>query len=905
MHERRGPFRGRPAFKHRFGGPILRNTMAPSNQRHPAARGRAAWRIVMSALAAVHPVWWLNVAVCACAATLAARVVAMYPAIAEPHLSWWLLAIAVGICERWPVNLQFQRSSHSFSMTDIPVALGFLFASGADAIGGLVLGTAVAMLLRRLPLIKFVFNLGQFVLAVALGTMIVHAVAGPVPEFGPRVWFGTLLGTQAGGLVTILLLAAAMSLADGRVSRAEVRQMFGMDLVVTVASTSLALVAAMLVAKTPAGLPFLALPVMIAFGGYRAYVREHERHKKVEFLYQANRSLSESPEVAVAVEGLLGRAREAFRAEQAEVILFGSDGTAPLRTRLGAAGESVSLEPVDPQAAAVLRELASGGAVALSTPVPQVVQELSAGAELRNAMIAVLRSDERIIGTIMLANRVGLGRGFGEDDLALFETLATNASAALQFDRLEQAVMELRDLQDRLHHQAYHDPLTGLANRALLAQQVSGALDQGVAVAVMFIDLDDFKGVNDALGHGVGDQLLCAAGARITRSVRADDLVARLGGDEFAVLLKSSPTTVDANATETAECVVRAFELPVTVAQRMLSVHLSVGVATSLHSGPSTADLLRDADVAMYEAKSAGKRRYALFTPGMRDAVVRRHTLRDELESAIEKRQLLVQYQPIVELRGGVTALEALVRWEHPTRGRIPPNEFVPLAEESGLIIALGRYVLREACEQAMTWSRAGGTPTMMQVNLSARELEDADLIASVRDTLAATGLPPERLTLEITETLLVRDAVAGGATLNALRGLGIQLALDDFGTGYSSLSYLRSLPLNSLKIAKEFVDGMTRTDDDATFVRLIVELARLRGLRVVAEGIETAEQLTALRAIGCDQGQGYYFSRPLDPDDPNLADAIGWAPAIELDARPWARTGGFGPGLAGQALPA
>jgi EAL domain-containing protein (putative c-di-GMP-specific phosphodiesterase class I) len=276
----------------------------------------------------------------------------------------------------------------------------------------------------------------------------------------------------------------------------------------------------------------------------------------------------------------------------------------------------------------------------------------------------------------------------------------------------------------------------------------------------------------------------------------------------------------------------------------------------------------------------------------MRDAVVGRHTLRDELESAIDKHQLLVQYQPIVELRGGaVTALEALVRWEHPTRGRIPPSEFVPLAEESGLIISLGRYVLREACEQAMRWSRAGGTPTTIQVNLSARELEDADLIASVRATLAATGLPPERLTLEITETLLVRDAVAGGATLNALRGLGIQLALDDFGTGYSSLSYLRSLPLNSLKIAKEFVDGMTRTEEDAAFVRLIVELARLRGLHVVAEGIETAEQLTVLRAIGCDQGQGYYFSRPLDPDDPNLADAIGLAPAIERDARTSVRT--------------
>jgi EAL domain-containing protein (putative c-di-GMP-specific phosphodiesterase class I) len=261
----------------------------------------------------------------------------------------------------------------------------------------------------------------------------------------------------------------------------------------------------------------------------------------------------------------------------------------------------------------------------------------------------------------------------------------------------------------------------------------------------------------------------------------------------------------------------------------------------------------------------------------MRDAVVRRHQLRDELAAAIAGDQLLLQYQPIVDLEDGrMAAVEALVRWEHPERGRVPPLEFVPLAEETGLIVPLGRWVLREACRRAAAWSAEGGAPLGIQVNLSARELEDPDLIEGVAAVLAGTGLVPERLTLEITETVLVRDAEAGGATLAALRGLGVHLALDDFGTGYSSLSYLRALPLTSLKVAREFVDGIARDADDAAFVRLIVELARLRGLRVVAEGIETAEQLALLRDFGCDRGQGYHFARPLDPEDPFLLTALG-----------------------------
>jgi diguanylate cyclase (GGDEF)-like protein len=814
----------------------------------------------------VHPVWWLNVALCAAAAALAVHA-AGYPQLAAPGLSWWLLAGLVAVCERWPVHLHFGRSHHSFSFSDLPLTLALIFATGAGGVTAVLAGVVVAMLLRRLAVVKFVFNVGQFTLTAALAIIVIHALGGHAPAFGLRLWLSALVATQVNGIVTVLLLALAIGLADGHFSRGLLRSLFGMDLVVTMASTSFALVAAIVLVAAPAGLPILAVPVAAACLGYRAYVREHVQHKKLEFLYQANRGLAESPELATAVEGLLRRAREAFRAERAEIVLLGQDEGAQ-RTRLAPGDAVASLERVDRAAAEALAALAERGPVALSRPLPAAVAPLL---DADNAMVAVLRGEHGPIGTIAVADRVGFVH-FGEDDLALFDTLADDASAAMQFDRLEQAVGELRELQDRLRHQAYHDPLTGLANRARFLQEID-KLGGEDGVAVLLLNLDDFKGVNEMLGHAVGDQLLCAAAARIARSVREDDVVARLGGDEFAVLLRASREEIDAAAVSTAERAIAAFAAPVAVAEHLFTLHVSVGVA----AGPASADLLRDANVAVDEAKAAGKRRYAVFTPGMREQATRRRSLRDDLEAAIAGDGLTLHYQPIVDLADGrLAAVEALVRWRHPVHGMIPPLDFIPIAEESSLIVALGRRVLHDACAQAVAWTEAGGAPVTVQVNLSARELEDPELIDNVAATLAATGLPAERLTLEMTETLLVRDARAGAATLHALKALGLQLALDDFGTGYSSLSYMRALPLDSLKIAKEFIDGMTTAADDAAFVRLIVELARVRGLRVVAEGIETADQLAALRALGCDRGQGYHFARPLEPADPKLTAALG-----------------------------
>ncbi len=817
----------------------------------------------MRRLASIEPVWGLNAVLAALAVVLFVGFIENLAPLQSPAVPWWAIAALVLATERWPVELHFRRSSHSFSLTDIPLTLALVFASGDGAVLGIVAGIVLAFGLRRMAPVKFAFNIAQFTLSTCVGVLIVRLAAGLDPGFGWITWGAALVATQVGGLLTIGTIIAAIVLTEGHVSRDQVKQMFGMDLVVTVTGTAMALVCGILWVDRPEATPLLLIPVSVAFIGYRAYVAERQGHEKVKFLYEANRTLSESPEIAIAIEGLLERALEAFRAEQAEVILFTADGTAPLRTGLGPGDSREAMVPVSPAAAAALRTLAETSelAVGLAAPFPVEVAEYLASRGVRHAMLGVLRGSDRVIGTVMLANRFGLTRGFTDDDRTLFDTLAANASAALQFDRLEQAVSELRELQDQLTHQAHHDPLTGLANRVLFSQHVREALESDGQVAVLFIDLDDFKGVNDTLGHPVGDELLRSVASRLVRSVRAGDVVARLGGDEFAVLVHR-PAAVEEAAVALAERTLQAFALPVKAADKLLHASLSIGIAASHHS--SSEELLRDADVAMYEAKEAGKRRFSVFTPEMRDSILRRHDLKTELADAIDNRELVVQYQPIVDLvTGEATAVEALVRWNHPGRGRIPPLEFIPLAEDTGLIVQLGRYVLEEACARVVE----RGDDIQVQVNLSAMELEHPDLIETVSGVIARTGIPPSRLVLEVTETLLVKDHVRGSHTLQQLRDLGVQLALDDFGTGYSSLSYLRNLPLDTLKIAREFVEGLAVSEHDAAFVRLIVGLAKTVGLRVIAEGIETRAQLEMLREIGCDLGQGFYFAAPMDAD--------------------------------------
>jgi diguanylate cyclase (GGDEF)-like protein/PAS domain S-box-containing protein len=430
-------------------------------------------------------------------------------------------------------------------------------------------------------------------------------------------------------------------------------------------------------------------------------------------------------------------------------------------------------------------------------------------------------------------------------------------------------VTERRALEEQLSHQAFHDSLTGLANRALFSDRVSHALEltrrSSSLVGVLFVDLDDFKTVNDSLGHAAGDELLVSVASRLEGSLREEDTCARLGGDEFAVIVESVEGPED--AVVVARRVLDAISEPIHVFGSEVSVQASVGIALG-SSGVSTSEVLRNADLAMYRAKSEGKSRYALFEPAMHVRVLERLALKAELQRAVTADEFELHYQPIVALQSGVTVgVEALVRWRHPDRGLLLPDGFVPLAEETGLILPLGRFVLHSACRQARRWRGVGYPDLGVSVNISAKQLASPHLPAEVTSALAESSLEPSALTLEITESMLL-DSEPVIARLEALKQLGVRIAIDDFGTGYSSLNYLRRFPVDTLKIAKPFVDEISSRPDQQRLVAAILRLGATLGLETVAEGIEEAPQRDLLRKLRCRYGQGFFFSRPLPADE-------------------------------------
>jgi diguanylate cyclase (GGDEF)-like protein/PAS domain S-box-containing protein len=425
-------------------------------------------------------------------------------------------------------------------------------------------------------------------------------------------------------------------------------------------------------------------------------------------------------------------------------------------------------------------------------------------------------------------------------------------------------ITERRAMDELLRQQAFEDPLTGLANRALFADRVQHALElreqSGGQTAVLFLDIDDFKRVNDTLGHPAGDTLLCEAGARLRAALSPSHTVARLGGDEFAILVEEDldPAAV----ADVAERLLSALQEPFSIQGSELFVTASVGIAV----GDDAEELLRSADVAMYRAKASGKAQHRFYNPTMDEALLGRLELIAELRQADLAEELVLHYQPAVDLRtSAIVGVEALVRWQHPTRGLLAPGEFIPAAEETLLIDGIGRWVLEEACRQAARWRQElGDRAPVMGVNVSARQLERAVLIDDVRAVLQESGLDPSDLTLEITESALAHGHDEARAGVRALQELGVRLALDDFGSGYSSLSLLQELPVDILKVDRSFVEGIETTGRRTALLRAIVEIARALGLIVVAEGVENARQAAALRRLGCPLAQGFYFARPL-----------------------------------------
>ena len=460
-------------------------------------------------------------------------------------------------------------------------------------------------------------------------------------------------------------------------------------------------------------------------------------------------------------------------------------------------------------------------------------------------------------GIIWISENARVVRGAG-NDILFFEGTVVD-------------ITERKFHEAQIRHQATHDALTGLPNRNLLQdrlqQAMLGAQRKGEIAAVAFIDLDQFKFINDSLGHEVGDDLLKAVGARLRSCMRAADTVARLGGDEFVIVLCGYQGCEAIG--DTMRRVVAAVSEPWEVNGLALHVTCSVGIAVYPNDAQDAQTLLRHADSAMYKAKELGRNNFQYYSSDMNLNATERLDMLNSLRRAVANDELLLHFQPKVRLRGGtVVGAEALLRWQHPLRGMIPPSEFIPLAEESGLIIEIGAWVLRTACAQSLAWQQSGYPALPISVNLSPRQLARDDIVDLVSATLRATGLAPACLELEITESTVMRDVDQSLATLLRLKELGVKISIDDFGTGYSSLNYLKRFPVDTLKIDRSFVSDITTDADNAAIVKAVISLAHILNLSVVAEGVESEDQSCFLLENGCDEVQGYHFGRPMPPHE-------------------------------------
>ena len=799
------------------------------------------------------------------------------PPPAHPVIPWPVLAAAFAIAELKVVEVHFGRETHAFSLSEFPAVIGFFSLSPTEYLLAMLVGAGAALLVQpRQRIVKTAFNMANFLCVATVSLLILHTFADLTVTPGPIEWIAAFGATFMGALISSVSIALVITLSGGAPQFEKLPEMVRFGTMVAFANTSLALLAVVIIDRDALLLSLLAIPLVIVFIAYRSFLSEREKHERLELLYQSSRILQHSPELDSSIVAILDHARAMFRAEVAEVVLYPRvEGADALRTTSQLDREPEVMVPYETAAADRLRQLieATQGAFFF---------EPDKDPRVRQGMVGPLRGESELIGSLLIANRLTEGTSFREDDLLLLETLGNQVAVALENGHLERSLSELSRLKEALRFQAYHDPLTGLANRSLFVERVAerlGVAATGIAdlplgpgpatrmPSVLFLDLDDFKIVNDTLGHAAGDRLLIEVAERIRGVLREEDLACRLGGDEFAVLLDDTPDL--GKSISVAERIIAALRPAFLVADNEVQVGGSIGIAAARLGTERADELLRNADVAMYTAKDLGKNRVASFEPTMHAAIVARHELSAELSRSLGRGELALLYQPIMDLRSGVAAgVEALVRWRHPTRGLLGPNEFIPLAEETGVIVALGNWVLDEACRQVAEWSTADGIDRSLTltVNLSAQQLQEDDFSDRLRATLEETGLDPSQLVLEMTETAIFHDTSTTIARLEATRALGVRIAIDDFGTGYSSLGYLRRFQADILKVAKEFV-GKTAESSEWPFAAAIVALGRALGMTIIAEGIEEPGQLAQLRELGCHMGQGFLFSQPIDPE--------------------------------------
>ncbi len=804
-------------------------------------------------------IWLLNTALAAIAGGLA-LLVGPLPRLGDldVHTHPLVLAALLAVSEVLVVHVRFRNDAHTFSMAEAVLAIGLLTAAPAELLAAQALGAAVVLIVhRRQPPIKLVFNLAQLLISVSCAVLLLKALLGDGDALAPWGWLTVALATSLGSFVSLVSILAVLRITTGTVA---VRNHLGAAAYAvanSLASTSLGLAAVVLLSARPETAVLLAIPAASVFVANLAYVSQREKHQRLEFLYESTQILSRAEHLEDGLVAVLQRTCDTMRCDLASLIYLPAE-TADhvVETTVGADG------PVSVMRSVPRDELGDEWWRLIEADSRRiVVPDALHGTALTDAVAVPLEGETRRIGILLIARTEVAVNRFSGADRRMLETLSANLSITVENGRLEQSLAQLQQLEEAMSHRATHDSLTELANRSLFTELVESAFaNPGQRVAVMFIDLDDFKSVNDTHGHAAGDALLRETAVRLRTSVGDAGTPARLGGDEFAVLLHGEIGAAEAR--EVADRILAELAPPIALQGRDVRIKATIGIALG-HSAHDADGLLRNADIAMYVAKAAGKGCHRLFHPQMRDVVLHRQDLVERLEGAQDRGEIVIHYQPIVDLATGTPrGAEALVRWQHPVHGLLSPSAFIELAEETGKIVEITRYVLEAACVEAASWDERVDAPngSYVSVNLSARDFREPHLVRTVERTLQDTGLPAHRLLLEVTESALQNEVLVT-RTLTRIRDLGVRIAIDDFGTGFSSLSRLRSLPFDVVKIAEPLVANADKGGRDRDFAQLLVDLARILDVDAIAEGIETAAQASVLRQLGFTAAQGHYYS--------------------------------------------
>ncbi len=775
---------------------------------------------------------------------------------------WTVLVAALYVlAHKCRVGIEFRGEEQSLYFTEIALAVALTTLDGVGLVAAFALVCVSGQFVRPMPLLKAVFAIGNRALEWGVAALVFGLIAGPVVS-GPRMWVGVGVAVLAASVLSGAAVGVVISIANGRPE--PVQTMIAIACACAAANTVLGVMTVEIIAVDWRGLWMIAATAVGLWFGYRSYLRLTQRYGNLDLLHQFSHRLSgvtESDDVAVTT---LLMAKELLRGEIAELIFKLSDGVVVKHV----AGDGVLIT----EAFRTVALPAETELFAYATGL--VVAEGDGNAELRHVAERLGWRDlacapigaEGFDGMLVVANRLADASTFDAEDLRVLETFAQNTGIALKVGEL---VDELRREVAEKEFQSLHDALTGLPNRERLNQvlnELAAEASFGSLVAVLTMDLHDFKEVNDTLGHTIGDSLLEEIGRRLNGAVRGTGAtVARLGGDEFAVALSQVPSP--AHVLRFVETLRAEVEEPYFVDQLSLAVRFSIGVAIAPPHGLDAKTLLQRADIAMYAAKRSVSG-VKIYSADLDKSSTRRLSLAGELQPALQNNEFQLFYQPQLELATGrVVAIEALARWPHATHKSVPPDEFIPLVEQSGLIGAFTEWAVGAALRDVALW-RPEFPGLRVSVNMSARNLLEAGFGQMVMRLLDAHGLTPDVLTLELTESTVMGEPERSLEILTGLHAMGIRLAIDDFGTGYSSLSYLKRLPVAEVKVDKSFVMNMIGDSEDTAIVRSTIDLARNLGMETVAEGVETLEVMHRLGALGCWAAQGYHLSRPIPAVD-------------------------------------